>query len=832
MRRLALVILLPASALCATRVLSLRTVPADALLRGGGASQQFAAIATDADGVEHDVTAQAEWRISDPALARFSGPARLESSADGRLVVTASLFGVSAKSAVRIEGARSRRPVDFAGDISAILTKRGCNGAACHGGVKGRGGFKLTAGAYYPNEDYEWIVKGGAYQVLTNEVAGERIPRVDLNEPARSLLLLKPTMAIAHGGGKRFDESSSDYRTLLAWIRDGARFGSDGGVAPAKLVRLVIEPLMAVIPVGERRRLLVTGHYSDGRAEDLTHQVLYASNDGDIASVSDDGVVTGGKRGETSILIRAAGQIASAGVGVIGPAIRDYPGIVRFNFIDDHIAGKLRKLQIVPSQVAGDAEFLRRVCLDLAGTLPPPDRVREFLASKDPAKREKAIDDLLASPEFVDYWTFRFADIFRVAIFANGLNPKWSQEYWEWIRKNIETNRPYDEIARERIAAEGYEPAARHYLPYNQIGPPGEAMAEQVRVFFGRRLDCAQCHNHPYENWSQDQYWGMTAFFSRMFRLGAVLIDHPVNMDLSSRDVGGNLELLHPRTKAPVVPALLDHSSVEVPPAGNPRRVLARWMTSHDYFAEAAVNRIWGQFFGRGIVEPVDDFRSTNPASHPELLTALARDFRAHKYDLRHLMKTITMSRAYQTSYQPNETNRHDVVNYSRSLPRALEADVLLDAVTDVTGLAETFTTAITDGATVGQAPAGTRAVQLRDPDTFFSRFLELYGRANRGAVPERATKPNLGQALHMLAGNSYVDRLGAPEGRLARLLKAGATDAQVIEEFYLAGLSRFPDAGETAEIRALIARRGDREAALREFVWGLISSREFAENH
>jgi hypothetical protein len=271
---------------------------------------------------------------------------------------------------------------------------------------------------------------------------------------------------------------------------------------------------------------------------------------------------------------------------------------------------------------------------------------------------------------------------------------------------------------------------------------------------------------------------------------------------------------------------------MEVPEEGNPRKLLAQWMTSHPYFAEAAVNRIWGYFFSRGIVEPVDDFRSTNPPTHPELLAALAKDFQDHDYDLRRLMKTIAMSRTYQLTYRPNATNRHDVTNYSRSLARGLEADVLLDALTDVTGLPETFATAVTDGSSVGQAPAGTRAVQLRDPDTFFSRFLELYGRNNRGAVPERVIKPNLGQALHMLAGASYVDRIGAPEGRLGKLLKSGATDDQIFEEFYLAALTRPPEAAELQELRELLARRGDREAGLREFVWALISSREFAENH
>ncbi len=728
-----------------------------------------------------------------------------------------------------ISGAVSARPLSFSRDIETILTKRGCNSAACHGGVKGRGGLKLSANALYPKDDYEWITKGGIYQVLTNEVKGERVPRVDSSNAAQSLLLTKPTMIAPHGGGKRFEADSEDYRAILAWIKNGAPYGGDN---EPKLTALEVFPALSVIPVSGSQPLKVTGRFSDGQTEDLTRQVLYAPNNAEIATVSEDGVISGSRLGETAILVRAAGQVASAGVGVIGPPVPHYPDVPRWNFIDEPVFTKLKKFHIVPSEVSDDAEFLRRVCLDLTGTLPPPERVRQFIAGRDPRKREKVIDALIASPEFVDYWTFRFSDIFRVAIFANGLTPKWSQKYWEWIRWSIETNRPYNEIASERLSAQGYGAASRHFLPYNQIGPPADVMAEEVRVVFGRRLDCAQCHNHPYENWSQDQFWGMAAFFSRLFKMGPVVFDHPSNMDLSSKDVGGKLELLHPRTKTPVRPALLDGSRANLSPESNPRKELARWMTSHPFFAEAAVNRIWGQFFGRGIVDPVDDFRSTNPATHPDLLAALAQDFREHGYNLRRLMKTIVMSRTYQLSHRLNATNREDVVNYSHSWSRALDAEVLLDALIEVSGVPETFSTAVTEGSAVGQAPAGTRAVNLQDPDMYFSRFLELYGRPNRGAVPERNVKPNLGQALHMLAGASYVDRLGSKNSRLARLLESGASDEKIFEEFYLAALGRFPATEESQDLLQILSKRGDREAGLREFIWALISSREFAENH
>jgi hypothetical protein len=824
---------LAAAAWAAPELVSLKTVPSEVTLQYAGAAQQFVAIATYADGTERDVTAAAEWRLSNPAVAQLIGPARLAAVSDGSLSITAVLTkGIEAKSSVRIQGSQTARPFSFVRDIGGILTKRGCNDAACHGGVKGRGGLKLSANALYPKDDHEWLTKGGTYQVLTAEVKGERIPRVNLKNPEESLLLSKPTMAKPHGGGKRLEKDSADYKTILDWIKSGAPFGSeDNGQAP-KLASLEVFPPLAVMAVEEQRRLLVSAVFTDGHREDFTHKVLYSSNNTDVATVTADGILSGKRLGETAVTVRAAGQVASAGAGVIGPPIANYPDVPRWNFIDEPVFAKLKKFHIIPSAVSDDAEFLRRVCLDLTGTLPPPERIRQFIASKDAHKREKVIDALIGSPEFVDYWTFRFSDIFRVAIFANGLTPKWSQKYWEWIRSNVETNRPYDEVARERISAEGYGAASRHFLPYNQIGPPNDVMAEEVRVFFGRRLDCAQCHNHPYENWSQDQFWGMAAFFSRLFKVGPVVFDHPSNMDLSSKDVNGSIQLLHPRTKAVVQPALLDGSSVNLKPEANPRKELALWMTANPAFAEAAVNRIWGQFFGRGIVDPVDDFRSTNPPTHPDLLAALAADFREHGYDLRRLMKTIAMSRTYQLSQAPNASNQNDLVNYSHALPRPLDAEVLLDALVDSTGVPEIFSTAVADGSSVGQAPAGTRAINLKDPDMYFSRFLELYGRPNRGAVPERSVHPNLGQALHMLAGSTYADRLSGKNSRLDQLLQSGASNTKIFEEFYLAALGRFPDPEEVQALEQTLAKRSDREAGLREFVWALTSSREFAENH
>jgi hypothetical protein len=729
------------------------------------------------------------------------------------------------------------RAVEFASDIARIFTRKGCNDTSCHGGVKGRGGFKLSAAGLYPKQDYEWIVTGGGYQVLTAQAAEPRIPRIDRANPEKSLLLLKPTTAVPHGGGRRFDPGSREYETIVQWIRAGAPYGPEPSPGN-QVARLEVVPGIVTIENGAAHRLLVRAHFADGHVEDFTDEVAYQSLNHEVAAIDENGDIRGRKIGETAVLVRGSGQTASAIVGVVRAPVAAYPAIESSNFIDDYIFDKLRRFRIVPSGLSSDSEFVRRVCLDLAGRLPPPERVREFLAIRDPGKREKLIDALIGSPEFIDYWTFRFDDVFRVAIFSNGIQPKWSRMYGEWVRENIAANKPYDQVARERLTAEGYDGPTRHFLPYDVIAPPGEIMAEQVRLFLGRRLDCAQCHNHPYETWSQDQFWGLAAFFGRMFKMGDtgteyVIFEHPLDEEMGNAEVNGSLKMHHPRSKVELRPALLDGTVIQASARENPRKALAEWMVRHPYFAEAAVNRIWSYFFGRGLVDPVDDFRSTNPPTHPALLTSLAEDFRAHNHDLRRLMRLIVTSRAYQVSGVAAGNNRDDRTSYSHAPARPLDAEVLLDAVCDVTGVPEVFTTAVSDTPRpAARAPAGTRAIQLREPDLFYSRFLEVYGRPNRLTLPERSGRANLTKAMHMLAGPAYNEKLSARSGRFQRLLQAGKTDAEIIEEFYLAAFARLPERAEAASVEKLIAANPNREAALKDFLWAVLCSREFTENH
>ena len=492
-------------------MVELRLFPEERTLRGKGASQQFLLMGRLADGRHQDVTDRASFSLTDPAVARLEGRGHIVATADGNTEVKAVLGKLEVSSRLRVEESNWVRPFHFGADVVSILTRQGCNQRACHAGVKGQGGFKLSVNGAHPREDYQWIVRGGIYQVLTGEPGEPVVSRINPEKPQDSLLVQKPTLDIPHRGGRRIDKASPEYSALVEWIRRGGRYQEPGESDPTKILRLEVYPQEAILQKGERQQLVVSAYRSDGSVEDFTRRVRFDSNHGAVADLSPTGLLTARNAGETAILIRGAGHEILSSIGVVAERISYYPAVPQRNFIDEQIFAKLRKFNIVPSAVSGDAEFLRRICLDLTGRLPPVARVREFLADLDPDKREKLIESLLDSPESVDYWTFRFADLFRVAIFPVGINAKWTQAYWEWIRDAVERNGPYDAVARERLAAQGYSPASRHYLPYLKVPPPENMMGEQVRVFLGRRLDCAQCHDHPYESWTQDQFWGMTA---------------------------------------------------------------------------------------------------------------------------------------------------------------------------------------------------------------------------------------------------------------------------------------------------------------------------------
>ncbi len=566
------------------------------------------------------------------------------------------------------------------------------------------------------------------------------------------------------------------------------------------------------------QQVLVTAHLSNGQQEDVTQQVVYESMNGSVVEVDEAGLVQARKTGETSVLIRAPGRAAAVRFGVIANPLPSYPEAPENNFIDRHVFAKLRKFNIIPSELSNDAEFLRRICLDLTGTLPPPHRVREFLASRDPNKRDRIIEILLNSPEYEEYLFFRYGEIFRWYGGATQLG-KDTQLYGEWLRQSVAVNKPYDQLAVERIAAQGYDGPTRFFYQLRFIIPPAEMIAEQVRIYLARRLDCARCHNHPFEAWSQDQFWGMAAFYGRMVDLRESVMDDSLLVD----DPELQDRVIHPRTKEVVHPRFLDGQELPESERTDLRMKLAQWIVSHPYFAEAFVNRVWDWFFGKGIVDPVDDFRSTNPPTHPELLKALAKDFRKNGHDVKHLMRVIVQSRTYQLSGIPNETNRGDRLNFSHALPRPLPAAVMLDAISQVTEVPEMFISGNRGFA------AGTRAVALM-PD-MPSQFMEIFERNERKTLPEGKPEPALAQALHMLTGEAFTEKISQEGGRVDRLVKRGAADGEIIQELYLAALSRLPRAEEQARLEEMIGQR-PRKEAIESLAWALISSRQFAHNH
>ena len=814
-----------------SRVESLRLVPEKATLRGAQASQRFVVLATYPDRLERDVTRRSVFSVLDPAIAEVDQEGRVRARAGGRTVLQAEIDGQATRATLRIKDSQLGRRFSFPADAGRIFTKHGCNSSDCHGGVKGRGGLRLSPDALSPQEDYQWIVRGGGYQVLTDQPLAPLKSRINLREPRQSLLLLKPTFTVPHGGGKHFGPDSPDYHTLLNWIRREAPYIEE--VETLRVERIEVFPREAVLDSKGEHRILVTAHLADGSGEDITEQVRYESLDPEVVKVTSQGRVKAVATGETVVMIRSVGHTASVRFGVIVKPVANYPSVQRNNFIDGYIFDKLRRFQIVPSGLSTDEEFLRRVCLDVTGTLPPPQRVREFLASQDLQKREKLIEMLLNSPEYTDYWTFRFADLLMVKGHYG-----WTHLAWDWIRKSVALNKPYDRMARESIAAQGYDGPSRLYLgTENKPAPVERMVAEKFRVFMGRRLDCAQCHNHPYGRWTQDQFWGLAAFFGRMTNtqwfFDNVVFDHPQGHEVDFGEIDESLtfrEVIHPRGKQKVIPSFPDGRVLPESARDDPRRELAQWMTSHPDFAEAAVNRMWRHFFGRGIVDPVDDFRLGNPPTHPRLLKALARDFEGHHYDLKHLIRSIVRSRTYQLSSRVNETNRSDRINYSHAQPRSLEAEVLLDAISFATGVPEVFKGS--GSPLAGTAPPGTRAINLKYPASYPSRFLEVYGRPLRNAIPERSGKANLSQALHMLVGSTYTEKLDREGGRIDRLLKNGASDGEIIEELYLATLSRFPTEEEQTGLQKIMGRRSSRREAFTDLFWALLSSREFVDNH
>ncbi len=701
----------------------------------------------------------------------------------------------------------------FRNHVIPVLTRLGCNSGACHGAAAGKGGLKLTLRGYDPEADFN---------VLTRQSLGRRINKV---EPAKSLMLLKPTMVLGHGGGKRLSVDSLEYKVLSEWIANGtpAPVESD-----ARITKIEVTPKATALALNAEQQLRVIASFSDGHTEDVTRWVKHSSADPATVAVDEDGKVKVQGYGETAISVWYQSQVSFARVAnpypnKIAPEV--FARSPRQNFIDELILKKLQTLNIAPSEQATDREFIRRAFLDAMGVLPSPQEVSSFLADTTTNKRAKLIDALLAREEFTDYWTNRWADVLLISSEKIGSTAMWG--FYNWTRDSVAANKPWDKLVREIITANGNtleNGAANYYVMHKDVTDLTENAS---MAFLGMSITCARCHNHPLEKWTQKQYFQMANLFARVGLKNGVRVG---DVQVYSNPSG---EVNHPRLGKPLPPAPLDGEALAFDSPKDRREHLANWLTSpsNPYFAKAAVNRVWKNFMGRGLVEAVDDMRATNPPSNEELLAALTKDFTDQGFDLKHLIRTIMNSSAYQRSSKPNDTNQQDERFYSRYIIKRLPAEALLDAVSQVTGVATEFP----------GYPAGMRAMQLPDARVN-SYFLTIFGKPPRFATCEceRTAEPSVTQALHAINGDTINQKLRAPGGLVDSFLKLGATDETIINHLYLSAFSRQPDKQELNRLLTLMNESKEsgktsmeaRRLAIEDLAWAVLTSKEFMFNH
>ncbi len=709
----------------------------------------------------------------------------------------------------------------FLNDVVPILTRQGCNQGACHGKGAGQNGFRLSLRGYDPESDYRWI---------TREFNGRRIEGAT---PEASLFLRKPIADAPHEGGKVFGPNSREYAVLLEWLRAGAPGPKKDD---AKLLKLELTVGQRVLKKGDHQQLKATAEFNDGSRRDVTWLIKFESNDAGVIGVLPDGTVTSRRSGETAI--RAAFQTEVA-VAVFTVPFESTVDAGRFagrnNFIDDHVFPKLKALNVEPSDNCTDDEFIRRAFLDAAGTLPTADEVRSFLADTKPDKRSKLVDALLDRPEFVDYWTLILGDLLqnRKERDHDVRGTKGVREMHAWLRTQVAANRPWDAIARDVLTAKGTTadaPAIGYYVvtvgEHREV-EKSEVVASVAQAFLGTRIGCAQCHNHPLEKYTQDDYYHFAGFFSRVrldrkepkVGVTALKVGHP-----DPNQEKGPVGVRQPRTGEFMKAQPLDRSPTEFKPGEDPRERLVAWMTDpkNEYFAGAMVNRVWRHYLGAGLVEPVDDLRATNPPTNPALWKALVAEFISHKFDLKHLMRTILSSRTYQLSSATRSTNETDTRFYSHYCARRLPAEVMLDAISQATGVPDRFP----------GYPVGLRAIQLPDPG-LNSYFLSLFGRSERvtACACERNGDVTMPQLLHLQNGESVVQKIRAADGRLAGWIKSIPDSDRLVEELFLTTVGRKPTPDERRAVTTALKEGESNEEVYRDLFWALLNSKTFAFN-
>ncbi len=692
----------------------------------------------------------------------------------------------------------------FPAHITPILTFGGCNQSACHGSPVGKNGFKLSLYGSEPDKDYE---------VLVTAFPGKR---VDTKSPEQSLMLRKPTLQVAHGGGPRFRKDSQHYQTIKAWIGAGAPFGDKD--APS-LERLEVAPGYRVLTAkGQTIPLRVTAVFSDNSREDVTALSIFSSNDDSVIKADAKGVVAAeGATGDAAIMVRYAGKFAAPvyGATVLPATKANQPPPA--HPVDREVYAKLRQLNIVASPISTDEEFVRRAYLDLIGTLPSPGDVRSFISNTAADKRKHLVDALLERPEYADLQALHWADRLRSDSRFHRVGGV--RSYYKWLREEFIANRPLDKIARSLLTATGpsfVNGQANFWGNYDKISTPIETAIQAGQVLMGVRIGCAQCHNHPFEKWSQNDFYSLAAVFSQVVEFHT---KNPQEFDLR---IDASKAVINPASKKAAEPRYLGAGLIEAAPGEDRRVPFAKWLTAKEnpFFARTMANILWHNLMGRGIVNPVDDFRETNPATHPALLDLLTRELAEHGFDQKHLIRFIMSSRAYQHSSAANETNRLDFKYYSRAYPRRLMAEVYMDAIAQVTAVPDTFK---------GWEEAK-RALQLPD-NRYASFFLDVFERSNRLVICDREENVTVSQALHFVNGPEVQQKISNPDSRLHQWIASGMDDAKLLEELFLSTLARRPTPREKDRLLTRIAS-GPRKEVLEDTLWAIMNSKEFVFNH
>lgn len=794
----------------------LKILPPQPVLTGPHATQQLVIEEVQNGQFAGDVTGNAKFSSTNPQVAEVSASGIVTPVSDGQATIRAEVEGRSVETPVEIKGAKTAEPWSFRHDVQTVLTKSACNMGACHGAQAGKKGFKLALRGYDHFMDYN---------TLTRQSKGRR---VSLADPAHSLILLKATGAIPHGGGTRFDDDSLEYRIISEWIAEGAPPPRDGDPT---VTALDIFPRQVTLDQGKSQQILVRARYSDGRQRDVTRWAKYTSTEVGVATIDDVGKVAVTGRGEAAITVWFASKVTVATISI--PYEKPVPDEVfaqsaRSNFIDELVLDKLKRLKIPPSGTASDGEFLRRAFLDTLGVLPTVDEAKAFLADAAPNKRTKLIDHLLDRPEYVDYWSYKWSDLLLVSTKRLKGPAVWS--FYNWVRQAVEANRPWDQFAREIVTASGStidNGAANYFVLHKDAKLLNEAT---TLTFLGLSIGCAQCHDHPLERWTLDDYYGMANLFARVRSKDGTIDGESIVFPVSTGDVK------HPTRLGVPVPRPLDGQPFD-PGDGHDRRAhLAKWLTAPEnpYFGKALANRVWANYLGRGLVEMVDDLRATNPSSNEVLLAALADEFVKHKYDVKHLIRTIMNSAAYQRSPQATAENGADDRFYSHFLVKRLSAEAMLDALSQVTGVPTEFP----------DYPKGLRALQLPD-NNVTSYFLSAFGRPAREFTCEceRSAEASITQTLHLANGKTLNDKLKAPDNVVKHWLDEKLPDAEVVDRIYLSALARYASPVEKERLVAALAEAVSaapddaaktvaRRETLEDILWAVLTSKEFLFVH